>query len=100
MPPGRPLATSPSRPPSGRWHAVQGTFGAWVVSSSATLEKKFDLQQPSGATPLTMQTQSVSEVDLISGETTRSCIVVNGQTPVPGSTTAPLPATARDVIKR
>jgi RHS repeat-associated protein len=82
------------------WHAEKSSFGAWVVYSPATLEKKFDLPQgTSSAALLAMQTEMVSEVELISGETARSCAVVNGQTPVPGTTT-PLPATARDVIRR
>src|SRR6266571_1112918 len=78
------------------WHAEQSTSGAWVVYSPASLEKKFDLPQPpSGTVPLTTQTQTASEVDLVSGEAARSCVVVNGQTPVPGT-----PITARDVIRR
>ncbi len=78
------------------WHAEQSTSGAWVVFSPASLEKKFDLAQPpTGTVPLTTQTQTASEVDLVSGEAVRSCVVVNGQTPVPGTT-----ITARDVIRR
>jgi len=77
------------------WHKVQGTSGAWVVYSSGVLEKKFELAPPGGAIPLAKQTTSISEVDVGSGETSRACVIVNGETPDPATPSA---LTPRDVI--
>jgi len=83
------------------WHAEQppGSSGAWVVYSPATVKKKFDLPQPlNGSVPLLSETKTATEIQFVSGEPARSCVLVGGETPVPSSATQPRPGSARGVI--
>jgi hypothetical protein len=70
------------------WHVVPSSQGSTFVYPSGTVTRNFD-----ATGPLFKQTTDVSEVDLVSGDPLRTCVIENGATP--DASLRPL-----DVIKR
>jgi len=94
VPPGIPAHSKPKGSRSGSsgmgraqrtnywWHKVQGTFGAWVVYSSGSLEKKFELARTGWRNPGREADGDGLRNRPGLGETSRACVIVNGETPI------------------
>ena len=70
------VSGKPLRQTTNFWHVAPGGPRSSIVYASGTVVREYD-----ASGPLARQTTTVSEVDLTSGDATRSCVVLIGATP-------------------